>query len=988
MNSLFRNIILVLILNALLFNITSLDSQCLTARKYGVEDGLENIYCHFTVMMPDTTFFVMAGSNNIYTFDGYRFTKYNNDSVQFASALPIIFLKDKVYLQMNKNCYLYDDGKFNKIKSSFNINYDKAICYSDTIWALDDKGNEYYLDDNRFNFRFNRKIKNKILNKLIKNKIKFSYFLGSNHHYLITPYNSGIYYYFNKVDQLVFKKSFTNFIDDFQFFYKLGIKLSGTGNDKSHYAYVGINNNNNNNWYFIEVDSLNKIHNRFVPFNSRPIVNYLNDNIVFCSTPEGLYNLKRNILYYRSGSDIITSPMTIAEDDTGQIWIGGYGSGFSIINGKNISLKYDKKNSSVLHGAFRTSFGEILCFVENNTLIIKNNKLEPCINIKDGKKVVGYFIENIKCLGKIGFGSSDYGLGIIDKIDNIKIKAHFIDCKKGLLLDNVLTFAEDNNCRIWCGRASQGIGVYDVKNDTAFTWLINSSDRRSFGVMSMKMDSKANLWLGTTKGLKFVKSPGKFNISKSNPFGIAQNIKLPNGDTSTIAFLTQVDNYIVAGSLKSVSFVDLKSFYTNPENPIIYQLIYGEDLEGNGSVQNAVLFDSRRKLWIGSLEGVSMIDWDNFSFDTTKNKIRVFDIFAGSNKIEFNGDKLYIPVDNRNLKISFGPAKNPSMLKNIFFSYYLIRNKKDTLISMEHDQNGEFHAEYLPPGKYKLIIKAFKHGQLMDTMSIAIKSPYALGENPWFWTLLLGIIALATGGYIYNRNLQKRKDIQKELEFSNLRNERNMLQIQSIISTFNPHFINNSLHWVQSKYRKDPETVTLIGRLSENIAYIFRATKEGIAYHTLDKEFSIVKNYLEIQKIRFKESLKLILPDDEIIEKYNTASVIIMQLQIHIENAIEHGLRNNENGGYVKMQINDDENYMIYTIEDNGIGRKKAANIGSKGTQSGIEMLKKLHLIFNQANKNKITQIYEDEIIENQGNVRCGTRVTIMVPKDYSYRLE
>ncbi len=941
MNSFFRNIILVLILNALWFNITSLDSQCLTARKYGVEDGLESIYCYNAFMMPDTTFFVYGGANNIYTFDGYRFTKYNNDSVQFGPLKPFIYLKDKVYLQMNNNCYLYSKKNFHKIKSSFLIANSLTTYNSDTIWTLDNKGNEFYLDVKRLKYVFYRKLKNEFLTKLNNTQKGYSYSKGIDGHYIIIPQFLNDIYLYNSEDHLIFTRKIYNSISEFQLLKKLGIEkniANITLNGRFNYDFIDIGNQLKQ-WFFIESDKTNKVYKRKIRTSTKISLNYLNNNIVFGSSPEGLYRFNRNINYYKSGSDIVASPMTLVEDNKKQILIGGYGAGFSVIKIDKISKIFDNRFSDVIHGAYKTSSGDILFFCDNhhnNFSKLVKNRFIGLINYRNKYSIAGYYINRLNCINKLAFGSNMHGLGIIDTISGNIVKTNFIDSKKGLLLDNVLTFAEDNNCRIWCGRASQGIGVYDVKNDTAFTWLINSSDRRSFGVMSMKMDSKANLWLGTTKGLKFVKSPGKFDIRKSNPFGIAQNIKLPNGDTSTIAFLTQVDNYIVAGSLKSVSFVDLKSFYTNPENPIIYQLIYGEDLEGNGSVQNAVLFDSRRKLWIGSLEGVSMIDWDNFSFDTTKNKIRVFDIFAGSNKIEFNGDKLYIPVDNRNLKISFGPAKNPSMLKNIFFSYYLIRNKKDTLISMEHDQNGEFHAEYLPPGKYKLIIKAFKHGQLMDTMSIAIKSPYALGENPWFWTLLLGIIALATGGYIYNRNLQKRKDIQKELEFSNLRNERNMLQIQSIISTFNPHFINNSLHWVQSKYRKDPETVTLIGRLSENIAYIFRATKEGIAYHTLDKEFSIVKNYLEIQKIRFKESLKLILPDDEIIEKYNTASVIIMQLQIHIENAIEHGLRNNENGGFVKMQINDDENYMIYTIEDNGIGRKKAANIGSKGTQSGI----------------------------------------------------
>ncbi|MBK7094821.1 MAG: histidine kinase [Saprospiraceae bacterium] len=990
MNSCYRHIILVLLFNALWFSIPMLNSQCLTARKYGFEDGLENIYCHSTVMMPDTNFFVIAGSGNVYIFDGYRFTRYVNDSVQFASTSCYYRFKDMVYIQMNRNCYVYSRGKFHKVNSSFQINREFTTYQSDTIWTLDYQGNEYYLDDRNFNFVFYRKLNNRLIKKLNSNNTKYFYRKGSNGFYSIYYMPLITFYSIAGNENKIYQKKFDNAFSQFSFFKKSGIVGNGSTVESTRFE-ISFASNFGKQWYFYEADNSVKLYNRKIHVNSRPNIYNINDTYAFGATPEGLYRFNRNILFYQSGTNIVSSPMTVAEDNKGKIWIGGYGSGFSVVDKEKIIRRFDKRNYDILHGAYKTTSGEILFFTEMNPHPFWKIKNDVFINLKifrDNIRVTGFFINNIDCIKKLSFGSYQFGLGVIDTIVHNEIKAHYIDSKKGLKLDNVLTFAEDNNCRIWCGRASQGIAVYDVKKDTAFTWLVNSTDRRSFGVMSMKTDNRGNLWLGTTKGLKFLRSPGTFDIRRSSPFRIAQSIKLPDGDSSTVAFMTQVDNFIVAGSQKSVSFIDLNSFYSGTGHPLIYQLIYGEDLEGKGSAQNTVLFDSQRRLWIGSLEGVSMIDWDNFSFDTTKNKIRVFDIFAGSKKIEFQGDKLIIPVDNRNLNISFGPAKNPSMLKNIFFSYYLIKNKSDTLISKEHDQKGEFNAEYLPPGNYNLIIKAFKHGQLMDTMSIAIKSPYALGENPWFWTLLSGIFVLGIGGYLYNRNLQKRKDMQKDLEFSNLRNERNLLQIQSIISTFNPHFINNSLHWVQSKYRKDPETVILIGRLSENIAYIFRATKEGKAFHTLGEELGIVKNYLEIQKIRFKESLNVIVPGDESIEKYRNVPIIILQLQIHLENAIEHGLRNNETGGYVKLQINEDENNIIYIIEDNGVGRKKAANIGSQGTQSGIEMLKKLHMIFNQANTNKITQIYEDEFVEGPGNERCGTRVTIMVPKDYSYSLE
>ena len=274
----------------------------------------------------------------------------------------------------------------------------------------------------------------------------------------------------------------------------------------------------------------------------------------------------------------------------------------------------------------------------------------------------------------------------------------------------------------------------------------------------------------------------------------------------------------------------------------------------------------------------------------------------------------------------------------------------------------------------------------MDKASIKIEVPYAFSENPWTWFVLSIILLSSLSAFLYYRKEKIQEISIKEIAVSKLKNEKTMLHVQSILSAFNPHFINNSLHWVQSRNFKDPQITKMIGRLSANINYIFGKARNGQAMHSLKDELELVENYIIIQKLRFSNRFEYIGPDKKDIDKYKDVQVILMQIQIHVENAIEHGLRNRKNSTYVKVEISDDEIYYIISITDDGVGRKFSKKLKSRGNQSGIKMLREIYSIFNKNPKNKyhITGYYEDDIFQKD-NIKFGTRVIIKIPKNFIY---
>ena len=106
-----------------------------------------------------------------------------------------------------------------------------------------------------------------------------------------------------------------------------------------------------------------------------------------------------------------------------------------------------------------------------------------------------------------------------------------------------------------------------------------------------------------------------------------------------------------------------------------------------------------------------------------------------------------------------------------------------------------------------------------------------------------------------------------------------------------------------------------------------------------------------------------------------------MLLQPFVENAIWHGLMNKEGEGHVWINIDQEDSTLLCTIADDGIGRKKAAQLenksgkhksmGMKITESRIAMAQKMN------GENKSVEI--KDLVDADGNA-AGTEVVLKIP--------
>ena len=152
------------------------------------------------------------------------------------------------------------------------------------------------------------------------------------------------------------------------------------------------------------------------------------------------------------------------------------------------------------------------------------------------------------------------------------------------------------------------------------------------------------------------------------------------------------------------------------------------------------------------------------------------------------------------------------------------------------------------------------------------------------------------------------------------------LQLNMVITQMQPHFIFNVLNIIYYLCAKDTK---LAQTAIDDFSSYLRTNIDSLVSDELapfSKGLEHVKNYLDLEKLRFDEELEIeydIGPTD-----FHLPMLVVQPL---VENAVKHGIAKSPNGGKLIVRtIEDYDNYYIYVI-DNGVGfdtKKKPANDG------------------------------------------------------------
>lgn len=240
-----------------------------------------------------------------------------------------------------------------------------------------------------------------------------------------------------------------------------------------------------------------------------------------------------------------------------------------------------------------------------------------------------------------------------------------------------------------------------------------------------------------------------------------------------------------------------------------------------------------------------------------------------------------------------------------------------------------------------------------------------LDANLFTWAMLFFIWNLIYFAYIFFQRY-RREEI-KNLQLESAKNE---YELRRLRDQMNPHFIFNAMNTVRALIDEDPKgTKKAVTQLSNVLRSSLQTGKRNLI--TLQEEINIVRDYLEIEMLRYEERLKVsfnIAPGSESIK------VPPLLLQTLVENGIKHGISKLPDGGIIAIhtKVVEDRGWIIVLNS----GRFESGE--SSGTSLGIANTRdRLQLSFGE--KAELT-------ITNSGDSQVKTTIVIPIIHNHEHQ--
>lgn len=251
---------------------------------------------------------------------------------------------------------------------------------------------------------------------------------------------------------------------------------------------------------------------------------------------------------------------------------------------------------------------------------------------------------------------------------------------------------------------------------------------------------------------------------------------------------------------------------------------------------------------------------------------------------------------------------------------------------------------------------------------------YQYGINPKYNLRFVVYASIYICVLLFTQLVRKiqRVQIQRKLEIERKITE---LQLQIVRNQLDPHFTMNAINSIIASIQTEEKEEARQHLLCFSKLHRTLLLSSDQIGRTLREEIDFTNNYLALEKFRFKEKFNYAID----IGKDVNLEVQIpkMILQIHVENAVKHGICSKEDGGVVTIRCLNEQNKLIVEVEDNGIGRKQSSLNGQKSTGKGQIVMDQLIKLYNKHSNSKISSNIFDLFDAEQKPV--GTKVKIFI---------
>lgn len=205
-----------------------------------------------------------------------------------------------------------------------------------------------------------------------------------------------------------------------------------------------------------------------------------------------------------------------------------------------------------------------------------------------------------------------------------------------------------------------------------------------------------------------------------------------------------------------------------------------------------------------------------------------------------------------------------------------------------------------------------------------LQGAVGFGLNMAFVALLLGLLGLAAFQSHWKSRMFALKSKQAQLDALHARIE--------------PHFLFNTLNSLSALIHKDPDKAEA---LLFNLVDLFRAALSSATEVDLKTELATLKQYLDIEQIRFGDRLQV---DWQLPQDIPALIIPALSLQPLAENAIKHGISRIAEGGRMGVKVTSDKGTVVIEVSnsinaDPGNAAESGFRIGLESTRERIALL-------------------------------------------------
>jgi len=318
--------------------------------------------------------------------------------------------------------------------------------------------------------------------------------------------------------------------------------------------------------------------------------------------------------------------------------------------------------------------------------------------------------------------------------------------------------------------------------------------------------------------------------------------------------------------------------------------------------------------------------------------------------------KMFIAQPHENNLVFF---LNAGLYKKEQLEYQIVRDDEVITPWKVNDfDNGFIWLRDLRPGIYQLNMRYAAQRAHVTTYPFMVKPQWYATIWARILTVVLALFFAAAVGAYALLIKQRQKTATEQSNKQKLQ-----LELKAIYAQLNPHFIFNALSSIQGLINK--QDIKGANSYLSDFAKLMREAlnNSNNEQAPLKQELSILDTYLKLEQLRF--GFKYEISIDNNINVYETDLPSLL-LQPLVENAVKHGVSNNDDGGRIEIHINKERDDMAITITDNGPGfspGKATGGFGLKLTTDRIQLLNELlkgqQIIFDiKSNSPTGTKIY------------------------------